>query len=73
MKKENLYLMKGGIYVPWVNDNCRGCRRCIKVCMFKAISMDGDKAVINMDQCVLCGNCLNDICPFEAIRKDDEA
>lgn len=58
--------------MPWINDNCRGCKICLRVCMFKAIKFENRKAVIDEKECVLCGHCLNDICPFEAIRRDEE-
>lgn len=50
-----------------IEDKCKGCRKCVKVCPFEAIDMNGKLAVIN-DKCTACGACV-DACPFDAIEK----
>lgn len=52
-------------------EKCVGCGVCVNVCPAGAISMDGDKAVIN-NQCVDCGQCVQ-VCPQGAIQSGDES
>ncbi|EYE89385.1 (4Fe-4S)-binding protein [Fervidicella metallireducens AeB] len=52
-----------------INENCRGCKICLKACMFKAIRIENGKAVIDENKCVLCYNCLKNTCPFDAIQE----
>ncbi|MDC7124960.1 MAG: electron transfer flavoprotein subunit alpha [Spirochaetales bacterium] len=49
-----------------LKDKCRGCKKCIKVCPFEAIDMQGKVAVIN-EKCTACGQCI-EACPFDAIE-----
>ena len=50
-----------------VNDNCRKCKQCLKLGC-PAISLIGDRIVIDETQCNGCGLCIN-VCPFGAIEK----
>jgi ferredoxin len=58
--------------MPWVDkDKCVGCGVCVEKCPVEAISMEDEKAVINMVTCIHCGTC-HDVCPQEAVRHDGE-
>lgn len=53
-------------------DECVGCESCVDRCHMDAISMDGDKAVIDPGRCIGCGVCVP-ACPADAlefVRKD---
>ncbi len=56
-----------GIHVK-VTDACAGCGACTEeaVCIFGAIAMEEDHAVIDEENCRACGRCV-DICPEKAI------
>ncbi len=54
-----------------INEKCKGCQKCIKVCPFNAITMEEKLAVIG-PSCTGCGVCV-DACPFKAIEKTEEA
>lgn len=51
-----------------VTDNCRRCvsKKCQSACRFDAITMEKDRAHINMDKCRECGKCYQ-ACPYHAI------
>ncbi len=55
----------------FINSTCNGCGMCVDLCLGKAISLVGDKAVINYEKCLSCAICVN-FCPVEAIRHDWE-
>jgi len=47
---------------------CIACEVCIPYCTVNAISMEGDVAVIDQDECVDCGVCKNsNVCPVDCI------
>jgi len=50
-------------------DNCQGCKRCLTMCQFGAISFDEKTktAVIDQSACYGCGVCLH-ACRFDAIN-----
>ena len=56
--------------VLFVNDKCKKCKTCMKLGC-PAISIKDSKIVIDKNQCVGCGLCLN-VCPFDAIEKEDK-
>ncbi len=51
-----------------ITDNCRKCmaKSCMASCNFGAVSMSGDRAVIDYDKCKECGACARN-CPYNAI------
>jgi NAD-dependent dihydropyrimidine dehydrogenase PreA subunit len=53
-------------------DECKGCRQCMRVCQFGALSFSvaNSKAVIDQRQCYGCGICRS-VCPQNAIRLQD--
>ena len=51
-------------------DLCRGCGRCLKVCLYHAITFQknpvgGWRAVVDEALCKGCGNCIS-VCPSNA-------
>lgn len=65
-------LLKGVKYVGHckITDKCKNCKMCMKLGC-PAISVKENKVVIDVTQCNGCGLCVN-VCPFEAIKKEDE-
>ncbi len=58
--------------MPWIDkDRCVGCGICVEKCPVGAISMEDEKAKINMEECIRCGTC-HSACPQEAVRHDSE-
>ena len=58
--------------MPWVKEeDCVGCGICVEECPVDAISMENEKAQIDMALCIRCGTC-HDVCPEEAVRHDSE-
>lgn len=51
-----------------VTDNCRRCisKKCQSACHFDAITMENNRAHINMEKCKECGKCAQS-CPYHAI------
>ena len=58
--------------MPWIDKElCTGCQTCIDECYVGAISMEGNSAFINDDDCIRCGVC-HDVCIDDAVRHDGE-
>lgn len=49
-------------------ENCKGCKLCIKACPQEAITPRGKKEPVDLEQskCIKCGSCL-DVCKLDAI------
>lgn len=59
--------------VPKIEKNkCVGCKRCVKSCVYQAISMVDDKAVIDETKCFGCGLCVTR-CNTNAITLTNQA
>ncbi len=55
-----------------IEDKCRGCSKCQKICAQGALEMNGKKMVLDESKCAGCGRCIA-MCPFDAIyAKYDE-
>lgn len=50
-------------------DECVGCETCVPECPVEAITMNGDKAVIDQSKCTQCKACIGS-CPVEAIKEE---
>jgi heterodisulfide reductase subunit A2 len=50
-------------------ERCSGCRSCLAVCPYKALSFDDERAVaeVNPVRCVGCGTCVA-ACPSGVIK-----
>jgi ferredoxin len=64
--------MGGGTKMPWLDKERRtGCTICVAECPVGSISIEDEKAEINMQTCIRCGLC-HEVCPEEAVRHDSE-
>jgi anaerobic sulfite reductase subunit C len=53
-------------------EKCDGCRKCAKMCLMKAITINEyKKAEINSGKCKKCGRCIQN-CPIHAITAEDK-
>lgn len=50
---------------------CVGCSTCTKVCPTGAITIEGDKFIIDLRKCMFCGNCAY-YCPKGSIEMSGE-
>jgi ferredoxin len=55
-----------GVSVKVDRDKCRNCRNCFKVCIYDAMKLVDDKAMIDQETCKGCGRCERR-CPNKAI------
>ncbi len=52
------------------NDKCTGCGKCEESCMYNAIAVINEKALLFQDLCHICGACTL-VCPENAIIEKD--
>jgi electron transport complex protein RnfB len=45
-------------YAQSDSDLCNGCETCVKRCQMEAITLEINKAIVNLDRCIGCGNCV---------------
>ena len=58
--------------MPWVKkEDCVGCGICVNECPADAITIQDEKAEIDMQLCIRCGKC-HDVCSQDAVRHDSE-
>ncbi len=72
---QGIKIMFRGEYVAQVDwDRCNGCRACMRVCQFGALSYRVAQKKISIDEkmCYGCGVCRS-VCPTDAIRLVDRA
>lgn len=50
---------------------CQDCYKCLRECAVKAIKVEGGRAAVVPELCVLCGHCV-DICPSGAKKVRDD-
>jgi ferredoxin len=62
---DDLFPRLDGISIE-VTDDCTGCGTCVEHCYIKAISLEGERAVIG-DLCRACGRCAT-VCPSKAVK-----
>lgn len=46
---------------------CNGCETCVKRCQMDAITLENEKAIVNLDRCIGCGNCVP-TCGMKAMK-----
>ncbi len=71
----NIPVMFRAEYVAAVDpDLCTGCRQCMRLCQFGAISYSAanNKIVIDQTRCFGCGICRS-LCPTDAVRLENRA
>ncbi len=56
-----------GTFLAVDQNQCVGCRECVKVCNADAIVVLSNKAYIDLTKCVECLKCI-EACPYDAIE-----
>jgi len=46
---------------------CNGCETCVRRCQMDAVTVENDKATVNLDRCIGCGNCVP-TCGMKAMK-----
>lgn len=58
--------------MPWVEEaDCTGCGICVSECPVDTITMEGEKAEVDMGKCIHCALC-HEVCPTNAVKHDSE-
>jgi NAD-dependent dihydropyrimidine dehydrogenase PreA subunit len=54
-----------------IENNCTGCKRCLKMCRHKALDVINDEngvhITVDPDKCTSCGDCIG-VCKFNALE-----
>lgn len=54
-------------FIPTIDPElCNGCESCVEICPMDALSLEDEKAVVDLGRCLGCGLCVSE-CPMEAI------
>lgn len=56
-----------GAFLEVESTLCLGCGKCVAVCKYDAITVIGNKAVIDPEKCQQCFKCVK-VCPYDAIH-----
>jgi len=59
---------KGGVAKKACEVACIGCKKCVQVCAFDAITVENFLAFIDSEKCKLCRKCV-EVCPTGAIHE----
>ncbi len=59
---------KGGVAKKACDVACIGCKKCVQVCAFDAITVENFLAFIDSEKCKLCRKCV-EVCPTGAIHE----
>jgi len=51
--------------VKLIEENCKGCSKCMNSCPMEAVRLKNSKAFVIEDKCIDCGECLK-TCPYNA-------
>lgn len=51
--------------VKIIEENCRGCTKCMNRCPMEAVRLKNSKAIVYEDKCIDCGECIR-TCPYSA-------
>ncbi len=54
-------------YTQSNSELCNGCETCVKRCQMEAVSLENEKAIVNLDRCIGCGNCVP-TCGMKAMK-----
>jgi len=70
LSRETLIADSSGIEIT--NENCGLCGLCVISCPYNAISIEGDKILVDKFKCKGCGTCVS-VCPTKAIEMNIES
>lgn len=51
--------------VKIIEENCKGCTKCMNLCPMEAVRLKNSKAIVYEDKCIDCGECIR-TCPYSA-------
>ncbi|KKN34900.1 hypothetical protein LCGC14_0789160 [marine sediment metagenome] len=54
-------------YAQSNSELCNGCETCVGRCQMDAVTLENDKAIVNLDRCIGCGNCVP-TCGMKAMK-----